>query len=169
MPSLAPRKALASLEPTAPSTAMASSTGNMAPFTTPDVPREALALIVATAPSTVTSPSDPKNRPLQTHGIIVKLRQWNRSASEETLEVLAKELCSATGVMYSRFDALLNRQFTVPQGKRVNNENNTTVVTSQGVHEPRFRFWIAKGATQFTKLFSKHPEFDAKDTMKTFF
>jgi hypothetical protein len=51
----------------------------------------------------------------------------------------------------------------------VNNENIPTVVTSQGVREPRFRFWTAKGAMQFTKLFSKHPEFDAKDTMKTFF
>jgi hypothetical protein len=60
--------------------------------------------------------------------------------------------------MYSRFDVLLNHQFTVPQGKRVNNENIQT-----------FRFWIAKGATQFTKLFSKHPEFDAKDTMITVF
>jgi hypothetical protein len=64
---------------------------------------------------------------------------------------------------------LLSRKFTVPQEKLVNNENIPTVVTSQGVCEPRFRFWIAKGATQFTKLFSKHPEFDAKDTMKTFF
>jgi hypothetical protein len=57
----------------------------------------------------------------------------------------------------------------VPQGKRVKNENIPTVVTSQGVHETQLCFWIAKGATQFTKIFSKHPEFDAKDTMKTFF
>jgi hypothetical protein len=51
----------------------------------------------------------------------------------------------------------------------VNNENIPTVVTSQGVCEPRCRFWIAKGATQFTKLFSKHPESDAKDNHEILF
>jgi hypothetical protein len=84
------------------------------------------------------------------------------------LEVLTKDLCSTTKVMYGKFDVLLNRQFTVPSEKRVNNENSPTVDTSQGVYEHLFRFWIAKDATQFTKLFSKHHKFDAKDTMKTF-
>jgi hypothetical protein len=77
MPSLALHKALASLEPTAPSTVTASSTTTTVPSMTPNVPRDALASIAKTAPSMVTSPSDPKNRPPQTHGIIVKLRQLN--------------------------------------------------------------------------------------------
>ena len=141
----------------------------MAPSRMPDVPRDALASIVATAPSTVTLPSDPKNRPPQTNWIVKKLHQLNESESELPLEVSAKELCSATSVTYGKFDILSNRQFTVPSEKRVNNENNPTVVTSQGVREHRFRFWIAKGATQFTKPFSKHREFEAMDTMKTFF
>jgi hypothetical protein len=153
MPSLVPGKALASLVPTAPSTtttsstATASSTKTMAPSRTPDVPRDALA---------------------PTHWLVKKLLQLNESPSEVPLEVLAKEFCFATNVTYGKFDVLLNRQFTIPSEKWVNNKNNPTVDTSQGVHEHRFCFWIAKGATQFTKLFSKHHEFDAKDTMKTF-
>jgi hypothetical protein len=55
----------------------------------------------------------------------------NKSASEEPLEVLGKELCSSTGVMYGRFDILVNREFTVPQEKLVNKDNIVTVVTSQ--------------------------------------
>jgi hypothetical protein len=50
----------------------------------------------------------------------------------------------------------------------VTDENNPSGATDQDVHQLRFRFWIAKGVTQFTTLFSKHPEFDPKISFETF-
>jgi hypothetical protein len=44
--------------------------------------------------------------------IIDKLIKMNTAVSGP-LEVSAVELCSATGVMYNKFEVLTNRQFTV--------------------------------------------------------
>ena len=80
----------------------------------------------------------------------------------------ALALCSASGVMYNKFEFLTNHQFTIQQEKRLTDENDPSIAKDHSLHQPRFRFWIAKGAAQFIRLFSKHPEFDPKITFQSF-
>jgi hypothetical protein len=54
------------------------------------------------------------------------------------IEVSAIELCSATGVMYNKFEVLTNRQFTDQQENRVTNENDPSSATDHIVHQPCF-------------------------------
>ena len=157
MPKLVQRKALESAEATAGSSSAAPLTTPPSNTTTP------LTTVQATATAGV-STIEP---PIKPHPIIDKLMKLNTSASGQPLEVSAADLCAATGVTYNKFSILLNRQYTVRQEKRVTDENNPS--SDHDVRHYRFRFWIAKGAKQFTELFSKHPEFDPeKITFKTF-
>jgi hypothetical protein len=124
---------------------------------------------LTTAESMVTTVStiDSFKRPPTVKPIIDNLIKLHTSAGEP-IEVSALALCSASGVMYNNFDVLTNCQFTIQQEKRVTDENDPSIAKDHIVRQPCFRFWIAKGAAQFTTQFSKHPEFDPEITFQSF-
>jgi hypothetical protein len=93
---------------TAPvATAQSKTTTPVATATTP----------LATVESTVTEVStiDSRKKPPLYNLIIDNLIKLNTSASGKPIKVSAFDLCSATGVMYNKFDVLTNRKFTVQQ------------------------------------------------------
>jgi hypothetical protein len=117
--------------------------------------------------ATAVSMIDPQRKLPPGNPIIVNLIKLNMSEGEP-IKVSALELCSATGVMYNKFEVSTHLQITIQQEKRVTNENDPFSATDHIVCQPHFRFWIAKGAAQFQMLFSKHPEFDPKITFQSF-
>jgi hypothetical protein len=156
MPTLVQRNALESGKATAESTSTVQLTTPPSNMTTP--------LTTGQPTATVVSMIEPHIKP---HPIIDKVMKLNTSASGQPFKVSATDLCVTTGVTYNKFNILLNRQLTVRQEKRVTDKNNPS--SDHDVHHHWFRQWIAKGANQFTELFSKHPEFNPKKiTFKTF-
>jgi hypothetical protein len=130
--------------------------------------QESVEATAESAESTVTAVSTIDARKIQpVNPIIADLLKLHTSAGEP-IEVSALALCSASGVMYNKFDVLTNRQFTIQQEKRVIDENDPSIARDHIVRQLCFRFWIAKGAAQFTTLFSKHPEFDPEITFQSF-
>jgi hypothetical protein len=112
MLTLVQRNALESVEAPAKST-------STAPVTTP--PSNTTTPLTTVQPTaTAVSMIEPRIKP---HPTIDKLIKLNTSESGQPFEVSASDLCASTGVTYIKFNILLNRQFTVQQAKR-SDENN---------------------------------------------
>jgi hypothetical protein len=101
-------------------------------------------LATATTPLTTVQPTATAVSTIDSHKklplvnpIIDDLIKLHTNAGEP-IEVSALALCSATGVMYNKFEVLTNREFTVQQEKRVTNENNPSSATDHDVRQPRF-------------------------------
>jgi hypothetical protein len=110
MPMIVQLNALESVEATAESTSMAPVATEQSTTTTPLATTPlATAEFVVTVVSTIAS----RKRPPLVNPIINNLIKLNTSESGEPIKVSAFALCSATGVMYNKFEVLTNRQFTV--------------------------------------------------------